>query len=86
MEVEESVFGRTSGKRREGKRQTSWWNERTVKAVKEKNEAWRKWWKSKIGEDKEDYVITKRWCRRVEEKLITFEEFTQWLDFYIIFD
>lgn len=40
---------------REGRdRQASGMN---IKAVKEKNQAWRKWWKSKLGEDKEDYIV-----------------------------
>lgn len=76
----EEVCGRTRGKKKE--KTTDWWNERTIEAVREKNIAFRKWWKSRKQEDKQSYNEKRRVCSKIikEEKRKTWEQFTNKLE------
>ncbi|XP_039283900.1 uncharacterized protein LOC120351281 [Nilaparvata lugens] len=71
----EKVCDRTSGKIKD--KEPVWWNARTIEAVKNKNTAWRKWWRTKIEEDRDAYNNEKRKCKKVieEEKENAWEGF-----------
>lgn len=76
----EKVCGRTSRKRKD--KETRWWNALTIQAVKEKNQAWRKWYKTRKEEDHQIYVSKKKKCKKVieEEKEKSWNEFISSLE------
>ncbi|XP_047112219.1 uncharacterized protein LOC124788974 [Schistocerca piceifrons] len=42
---------------------TSWWDDATIQAVRRKNGAWRKWWKTKNDENHKRYIEDKKKCK-----------------------
>ncbi|KAI5754231.1 hypothetical protein M8J77_006965 [Diaphorina citri] len=73
IEAAEQVCGRTGGVRKW--KETPWWNERTRKAVLEKNNMFRNYFKRRTPENKEKYKEAKINAQRVIS-----EERTKWLD------
>ncbi|XP_049794436.1 craniofacial development protein 2-like [Schistocerca nitens] len=77
VKAAQKVCGRTSGK--EKIRQTSWWDDTTIQAVRRKIRAWRKWWKTKNDKDHKRYIEEKKKCKEIVEtaKKKAWEEFTK---------